>query len=76
VLIAGARPNIPPLIRAPNGGWRGPPARGSPATTTVIFDGNGIPIGGTTGDNHPANAELLVHTFNFAWSDKSAGGLH
>ncbi|MER8786301.1 hypothetical protein NKH71_00285 [Mesorhizobium sp. M0983] len=52
------------------------PAPGASATTTVIFDGNGIPIGGTTGDNHPANAELLVHTFNFAWSDKSAGGLH
>ncbi|MES0164854.1 hypothetical protein NKJ87_02515 [Mesorhizobium sp. M0027] len=49
---------------------------GACGTTTVIFDGNGIPIGGTTGDNHPANAELLVHTFNFAWSDKSAGGLH
>ncbi|MER8946111.1 hypothetical protein [Mesorhizobium sp. M0959] len=51
-------------------------APGDSGTTTVIFDGNGIPIGGTTGDNHPANAELLVHTFNFAWSDKSEGGLH
>ncbi|RRH98072.1 hypothetical protein EH240_19950 [Mesorhizobium tamadayense] len=51
-------------------------APGDSGTTTVIFDGNGIPIGGTTGNNHPANAELLVHTFNFAWSDRTDGAMH
>ena len=49
---------------------------GDSGTTTLIMDGNGIPIGGTTGDCHPQHAELLVRTFNAAWSASSAGAFH